>query len=145
MRRRKKHKQELAKQSSMLPLKSTTENDFVLTVFWADNFDMNLEAQCGGGAINITHLMALQEVTDRAEYISNKVNVTESKRSVRVEETPGKQVKVNVKKEQNGIVNCATNNKEYAVLSSQFGKTFYVADITVSVLSVFLFSFWLCQ
>ena len=74
----------------MLPLKSTTENDFVLTVFWADNFDMNVEVQCGGGAINITHLMAFQQVTDRTEYISNKVNVTKSKRSVIAEETTDK-------------------------------------------------------
>ena len=66
----------------MLPLKSTTENDFILTVFWANNFDINVEARCGGGAINITHLMAFQEVTDRTKYISNKVNVTKSKRSV---------------------------------------------------------------
>ena len=66
----------------MLPLKPTTENDFVLTVFWADNFDMNVEAQCGGSAIKIIHLMAFQEGTDRTEYISNKVNVTKSKRSV---------------------------------------------------------------
>ena len=71
--------QELAKKSSMLPLKPTTENDFVLTVFWTDNFDMNVEAQCGDDAINITHLMVFQEVTNRTEYISNKVNVTKSK------------------------------------------------------------------
>ena len=74
----------------MLPLKPTTENDFVLTVFWADNFDMNVEAQCGGGATNITPLMASQQVTDRTEYISNKVNVTKSKRSVIAEETTDK-------------------------------------------------------
>ena len=59
--------QNLAKQSSMLPLKPTIENDFVLTVFWADNFDMNVKAQCGGGAINISHLVEFQEVTDRTE------------------------------------------------------------------------------
>ena len=51
----------------MLPLKPTIENVFVLIVFWADNFDMNVKAQCGGGAINISHLMELQEVTDRTE------------------------------------------------------------------------------
>ena len=33
--------QELAKLSSMLPLKPITALDYVLTVFWADNFDMN--------------------------------------------------------------------------------------------------------
>ena len=121
----------------MLPLKPTTAIDFVLTLFWADSFDMTVEAQCAGGAINITDLMAFQEVTDRTENISNKVNVAKSKRSVIVEETPDKQLKVNVKKEPNSAVNCAHNNKEYTVLSSQFGKTFYVADIKVSVFSLF--------
>ena len=75
---------------------------------------MNVETQCGGGAINITQLMAFQEVTDRTEYISNKVNVTKSKRSVIIEEIP------------NSIVNCATNNKEFTVLSSQFGKIYFM-------------------
>ena len=56
--------QGLAKLSSMLPLKPITTLDYVLTVFWADNFDMNLETQCGGGAIDITHMMAFQEATD---------------------------------------------------------------------------------
>ena len=51
----------------MLPLKPTIENDFVLTVFRADNFDMNVKAQCRGGAINISHLMEFQEVTDMTE------------------------------------------------------------------------------
>ena len=75
---------------------------------------MNVEAQCGGGAINITQLMAFQEVTGRTEYISNKVNVTKSKRSVIIEEIP------------NSIVNCAANNKEFTVLSSQFGKIYFM-------------------
>ena len=100
----------------MLPLKPTTENDFVLTVFWADNFDMNVKAQCGGGAINITHLITYQEVTDRTEYISNKVSVIKSKRSVIAEEILDK----------HSIVNFATNNKEYIALSGQFGKTYFM-------------------
>ena len=126
----------------MLRLKPTTENNFNLTVFWVDNFDMNVEAQCGGGAVNVTYLMTFQEVTDRTEYISNKVNVTKSKWSVIAEETPDKQLKISVKKERNSIVNCATNNKEYTVLSRQFGKIlFYVADIKVSVKNFFNFCF----
>ena len=87
---------------------------------------MNVEAQCGDGAINIMHLVVFQEITDRTEYISNKVNVTKSKRSFIVEETPGKQLKLNVKREPNSIINCAINNKEYTVLSSHFGKTYFM-------------------
>lgn len=85
---------------------------------------MNVEARCEGGAINMNHLMAFQEVTDRIEYIWNKVNVTKWKGTVIARETPEKQFKINDKKEPNSIVKCATNNKEYTVLSSQFGKTY---------------------
>ena len=106
----------------MVPLKPRTENDFVLTVFWADNFNMKVEAQCGGGEININHLMVFQEATDRVEYISNNVNVTKSKRSVILEEALDQQHKVNVKKVLNSIVNCATNNNEYTVLSAHMEK-----------------------
>ena len=59
--------------------KSNTKTDFVLTVFWANNFDMTVDAHYGSGAIIVTYLMKF-EVTDRTEHISNKVNVTKSKR-----------------------------------------------------------------
>ena len=36
-------------------------NEVVLIHFWADNFDTTTDQQYGGGAINITHLMAFQE------------------------------------------------------------------------------------
>ena len=87
---------------------------------------MNLDAQCEGGAINITHVMAFQEVIDRTEYISNKVNVTKSKWLAIAAEAHEKQLKVNVKKTPNSIINCATNNKKYTVLSSQFRKTYFI-------------------
>ena len=70
--------------------------------------------------------MAFQEVINRTEYISNKVNVTKSKWLAIAAETPEKQLKVNIKKTPNNIINCATNNKEYKVLSNQFGKTYFI-------------------
>ena len=118
--------QELAKKSSMLPLKPITALDYVLTVFWADNFDMNVEAQCGGGAINITHMMAFQEVTDKTEYISNTISVTKSKKPITVEETQNKQIAVNVKKEPGITVINNSSNDVGATVSSQFEKTYFM-------------------
>ena len=43
--------QEAWKRVISVPLNPTTTNDFVLRVFWADNFDMNVNAQCEGGAL----------------------------------------------------------------------------------------------
>ena len=47
--------------TSILPLKPKSENDVVLTHFWVDNFDMKTDTQTGGGAINITTMVAFQE------------------------------------------------------------------------------------
>ena len=118
--------QELAKQSSILPLKPATENDFVLTVFWVDNFDINVEAQCGGGAVNITHLMAFQEVTDATENISTKVNLIKSKNPVIVEDTPDEKIIVDVKKEPNTIVGCGANSRHPTVHCNRFEKTYFM-------------------
>ena len=41
---------------------------------------MTVDAHYGSGAIIVTYLMKFQKVTDRTEHISNKVNVTKSKR-----------------------------------------------------------------
>ena len=102
--------QELAKLSSMLPLKSITALDYILTVFWADNLDMNVEAQFGGGAINITHMMAFQEAADGTEYMSNQISVTKSKKPFTIEKTQNEQIVVNVKKESNILVMDTTSN-----------------------------------
>ena len=50
--------QMLATESGSLPLKPASRTETVLTYFWVDNFDMNLETQPGKGALNLTHLVA---------------------------------------------------------------------------------------
>ena len=42
------------------------EDEVVLTYFWVDNFDANVESQKGGGSIHTTHMMAFQETTDQS-------------------------------------------------------------------------------
>ena len=36
-------------------------DDVLVTVSWADYFDCIVETQAGGGAINLTHLVAFQD------------------------------------------------------------------------------------
>ena len=53
--------QVLAEKDTALALKPLTERDSVLTFFWVDNFDINIERSSGGGSVNTTHLLAFQE------------------------------------------------------------------------------------
>ena len=63
------------------------ENELVLIVFWADNFDMIVKNATGGGSAHTTHLVTLQEQTENTslEYVhvlipkskSPKINVKE--------------------------------------------------------------------
>ena len=54
------------------------ENEMVLTVFWADNFDIIVENATGGGSVHTTHLVAFQEQTESIslEYIHVSVPKT---------------------------------------------------------------------
>ena len=47
------------------------ENEMVLAVSWADNFDMIVESATGRGSVHTTHLVAFQEQTENTslEYI----------------------------------------------------------------------------
>lgn len=55
----------------ILPLQPLTEQSIAPTYFWVDNFDMNIDRVLGGGAINNTHLMAFQEITDGTRLVMN--------------------------------------------------------------------------
>ena len=52
---------EKLKSSLLLPLQPCNPGEIVLTYFWVDNFDLETDKQYGGGAINITTMMAFQE------------------------------------------------------------------------------------
>ena len=47
--------------NSFLPLRPINEYDYVLTVFWVDNFDIKKEKQTGSTYVNTTHMIAFQE------------------------------------------------------------------------------------
>ena len=61
--------QMLATESGALPLKSASTTETVLTYFWVDNFDMNLETQTGKGAS--TYLVAFQEESQNSVARNN--------------------------------------------------------------------------
>ena len=47
--------------------------------FWLDNFDMNVESATGGGAINTTNMVALQEEIEYTWLLYTHTNVERTK------------------------------------------------------------------
>ena len=70
----------IAKSSSALPIKPISSSDCVLTYFWVDNFDMNLETQTGHGALNSTHMVAFQEESRLTMLEITDIELPRSKR-----------------------------------------------------------------
>ena len=58
--------QQLANEASYIPLTTAQPEDSVTTFFWVDNFDKNIEAESGRCAVNITTMMAFQEMIENA-------------------------------------------------------------------------------
>ena len=65
--------------TSVLPLKPKSDEETVLTVFWADNFGKNVGKETGGGAINMTTMMVFQEFSIGAVRADCKVSVPKTK------------------------------------------------------------------
>ena len=69
-----------AKEKNILPILPVGD-EIILTFFWADNFDVNIESQKGGGSIHTTYLMAFQEsVKGIPNNTNNNVSLPRSKR-----------------------------------------------------------------
>ena len=57
-----------------------------MTVFWADNFDKNVDKEIGGGAINISTMMAFQEYGDGVVDADRRISVEKTRlRNINVE------------------------------------------------------------
>ena len=69
-----------ATESGALPLKPASRTETVLTYFWVDNSDMNLDTQTGKGALNSTHLVAFQEESQNSVARNNKIFLPRKKR-----------------------------------------------------------------
>ena len=69
-----------AHQGNILPVVPVGD-ETVLTYFWVDNFDVDVECQKGGGSIHTTHLMAFQESSDGLPNNTNQdITIPRSKR-----------------------------------------------------------------
>ena len=62
-------------ESQLLPLQTISQDSTVLTVFWMDNFDQNIETVTGHGAIHNTHGVAYQEISDGSIYHNAAVEI----------------------------------------------------------------------
>ena len=71
---------------SVLPLQPMSDNVTVVTVFWADNLDKNVDKDIGGGAINISTMMAFQEYGDGVVDADRRISVEKTRsRNISVE------------------------------------------------------------
>ena len=91
--------QQKSAQGFSLPIQRK-ENEMVLTVFWADNFDIIVENAASGGSAHTTHLVAFQEQSESTslEYIHVSVPKTKSWK-IKVSEVPTAIRFVDAKKE----------------------------------------------
>ncbi|MEM7299099.1 MAG: hypothetical protein AAF391_12640, partial [Bacteroidota bacterium] len=70
----------LANEKSILPILPVGD-ETILTFFWVDNFDKNIESLKGGGSIHTTHLMTFQESSDGVSNNTTcNVNLPKSKK-----------------------------------------------------------------
>ena len=109
----------LAETSGSLPLKPITSSDVVLTYYWVDNFDVTVEKQAGGGAINTTHLVAFQEPSEftikNVETITLERSKTRTIENIDADNTSC--VGINYKKEPPScIINEKSTSNEYLQL-----------------------------
>ncbi len=91
---------EISKVSGTLPLKPLADNRLVMTFFWADNFDLNLETSSGHGAINSTHMIAFEEESEFTIHGGERVQLERTrKRSLHLHTEEPSDIQVNPKKE----------------------------------------------
>ena len=60
--------QALSREGFSLPVQPTTPGTFVKTLFWVDNLDKKIESENGGSCINMTVMMAFQELAEETEF-----------------------------------------------------------------------------
>ena len=89
----------------------------VLTFFWVDNFDMNIETQTGHGAIHSTHMIAFQEESPLTVAPQQRIEFERSKRrTVELPQEQRENIFVDTKKEP-------TTMGSYAIEVNHFNKT----------------------
>ena len=92
--------QVLANENGALLVNPTSDNEAVLTFFWADNFDMKVGTQTGKGSIHSTHMVAFQELSQMSAITKKKAELERTKRRApETSETEARNISVDPKKE----------------------------------------------
>ena len=71
--------QENLQKGTFLPVQPVSEDKFVFSHFWVDNFDVLIDKQVGGGSVHTTHLVAFQEKSDDCVLVNNQISVPRRK------------------------------------------------------------------
>ena len=109
--------------TSVLPMKPKNSNDTVLTFFWADNFDKIVDKDTGGGAVNMTTIMAFQEISIGSVKSEENLSVEKSKSRVIEIDFSQSDVHFNDKQEPSetfALNKSSTNNEKLKFLSRYF-------------------------
>eukprot|EP00794_Sanderia_malayensis_P014842 gene14842-biopygen11931 len=107
----------LATMSGILPVKPATNDNTVLTYFWVDNFDMNIETQTGHGAINSTHMIAFQEESPLTITPQLRIQFERKRnRMLNVPETEPERIIVDAKKEPPRLTGLVSEDNSFDVL-----------------------------
>ena len=69
----------MANENGALLVKPSSDNEAVLTFFWAGNFDMKVEAQTAKGSIRSTLMVAFQELSQMSVITKRKVELEKTK------------------------------------------------------------------
>ena len=90
----------MANENGALPVKPSSDNEAVLTFFWADNIDLKVETQTGKGSIQSTRMVAFQELSQISVITKKKVELERTKRrTLEKSEIDARNISVDPKKE----------------------------------------------
>ena len=112
--------QSLSEISGTLPLKPKSEKHTILTVFWADNFDMNLKTATGHGAVHSTHMVAFQEESKFSEIKHHRLKLARTKkRHVEDKREGSVDIHINPRKEPSPLSQISKTQEDLPRLSFQ--------------------------
>ena len=125
-------------------LTAENENSYILTYFWVDNFNLKVETQGGGGAINST-LVAFQE-TAPSVALTSKVDIPRSRRrSLEIEKQGNNIVVVNLKRERNNRISSITTNYDVTAFRFMYNLWSLYRYLNKIDQNVPIFSAWRAQ
>ena len=72
--------QQLSLKDLLLPIQLADIENYVLTVFWVDNFDVKVETQTGATSVNTTHMVTFQENCANSLKQTPEINIPRSRK-----------------------------------------------------------------